>query len=157
MIFSIQTHENIDREDHKDTPLSVWNQFLDWFHEIIYERVLLKTSDTVDIDVCINIVIRIVLYFFHNIYILEKRKHDKFENLQELVTLVRNVIRAMIKYRPQNNVDGIRNIWILKPGDNSSGRGIVLKSSLVDIIAKINQATKENTAYVIQKYIGAYH
>ncbi|XP_067211638.1 tubulin glycylase 3A-like [Linepithema humile] len=119
--LSIQTHENIDREDHKHTPLSVWNQFLDWFHKIIYERVLLKTSDTVDID--------------------------------ELVTLVRNVMRTMIKYRPQSNIDGMRNIWILKPGDDSSGRGIVLKNSLVDILAKINQATKENTEYVVQKYI----
>lgn len=66
-------------------------------------------------------------------------------------------MRLMIKYRPQHNIDGIRNIWILKPGDNSSGRGIVIKSSLVDILAKINQATKENTVYVVQKYIGTCH
>lgn len=69
---------------------------------------------------------------------------------------MRDVMRAMIKYRPQSKIDGIRNIWILKPGDDSLGRGIVLKSSLSDILAKVNQAAKENTEYVVQKYIGTY-
>lgn len=68
-----------------------------------------------------------------------------------------DVIKAMIKYRPQSTIDGIRNIWILKPGDDSLGRGIVLKSCLIDIIAKVNQAAKENIEYVVQKYIGTYH
>lgn len=62
----------------------------------------------------------------------------------------------MTKYRAQSKIDGLRNIWIFKPGDNSLGRGIVLKSSLDDILTKINQATKESTQYVIQKYIGMY-
>lgn len=66
-------------------------------------------------------------------------------------------MKAMIKYRPQNKIDGIRNVWILKPGNDSLGRGIVLKNSLVDIFAKMNQATKENVEYVVQKYIGIYH
>ncbi|XP_011134882.1 tubulin monoglycylase TTLL3 [Harpegnathos saltator] len=59
----------------------------------------------------------------------------------------------MTKYRAQSRIDGMRNIWILKPGDNSLGRGIVLKSSLLDILAKVNQASKESAQYVIQKYI----
>lgn len=67
---------------------------------------------------------------------------------------MRNVIKTMIKYRSQNKIDGIRNIWILKPGDDSLGRGIVLKSSLIGILTKVNQAAKENTEYVVQKYIG---
>lgn len=80
-----------------------------------------------------------------------------FWNLeQELVTSVRDVMRVMIKYRPQSKIDGIRNIWILKPGDDSLGRGIVLKNSLIDILAKVNQAAKESTEYVVQKYIGTY-
>ncbi|XP_029162007.1 tubulin monoglycylase TTLL3-like [Nylanderia fulva] len=119
--ISVQTHEDIDRKDYKDAPPSAWNQFLDWYYKIIYERVLLKESDKVDIN--------------------------------KLVTSVRNVIKTMIKYRSQSKIDGIRNIWILKPGDDSLGRGIVLKSSLVGILAKVNQAAKENTEYVVQKYI----
>lgn len=63
-------------------------------------------------------------------------------------------MKTVMKYRSQSRIDGIRNIWILKPGDNSLGRGIVLKSSIVDILAKVNQAAKKNTEYVVQKYIG---
>lgn len=61
-----------------------------------------------------------------------------------------------MKYRTQSKIDGIRNIWILKPGNNSLGRGIVLKNSLIDILTKINQAARESTQYVIQKYIGMF-
>lgn len=71
--------------------------------------------------------------------------------------MARDVVKIMTQYREQSKIDGIHNVWILKPGDNSSGRGIVLKSSLIDILAKINQATKENIQYVVQKYIGTYH
>jgi len=67
---------------------------------------------------------------------------------------VRSIVETVLKYRPQNKIDGIRNIWILKPGDNSLGRGIVLKSRLIDILAKVNQTTRERSQYVIQKYIG---
>lgn len=51
-IFSIQIHEDIDRKDCKDTPVSAWHQFLDWYCDIIYKRTLLKESDKVDINVC---------------------------------------------------------------------------------------------------------
>jgi len=44
-------HEDIDRKDDEDTSSSAWHQFLSWFHEIIYERVLLKESNEVDINV----------------------------------------------------------------------------------------------------------
>jgi len=71
-----------------------------------------------------------------------------------LVTYVRSIVETILKYRPQNKIDGIRNIWILKPGDNSLGRGIVLQSRLIDILAKVNQTTKDRSQYVIQKYIG---
>ncbi|XP_018363044.1 PREDICTED: tubulin glycylase 3A-like [Trachymyrmex cornetzi] len=118
--ISIQIHEDIDRTDCEYTP-PAWDQFLDWHHDIIYKRVVLKETDEV--------------------------------NINEFVVSVHDVMKAMIKYRPQSIIDGIRNIWILKPGDDSLGRGIVLKSSLVDIIAKVNQAAKENIEYVVQKYI----
>lgn len=75
---------------------------------------------------------------------------------QALVTYARSIARIVLKHRPQSKIDGIHNIWILKPGDKSSGRGIILKSRLVDILAKVNQA-KESTQYVIQKYIGIVH
>lgn len=53
-VFSIQIHEDIDHKDYKNMPLSAWHQFLDWYHEIIYKRGVLKETNKVDINVCIN-------------------------------------------------------------------------------------------------------
>lgn len=51
-------------------------------------------------------------------------------------------------------MDGITNVWILKPGNKSRGRGIVLMSKLEDVVAKVNPTGKSDTRYVVQKYIG---
>lgn len=45
------------------------------------------------------------------------------------------------------------NVWIMKPGNKSRGRGIVLLNKLEDVMAKMNPSTKSDTRYVIQKYI----
>lgn len=60
----------------------------------------------------------------------------------------------MKKYWPQIDMDGIMNVWIMKPGNKSRGRGIVLLNKLEDVMAKMNPSTKSDTRYVIQKYIG---
>lgn len=62
-VFSVQTHEDIDRVICEDITLSVWYQFLDWYYQIIYERVLLKESDKIDINVCINKYFNIIFFF----------------------------------------------------------------------------------------------
>ena len=51
-------------------------------------------------------------------------------------------------------MDGILNVWILKPGNKSRGRGIVLMNRLEDVMARLNPANKSDTRYVVQKYIG---
>ena len=51
---------------------------------------------------------------------------------------------------PQFNMDGERNIWILKPAGRSRGRGIVLYKNLVEILDLCKDI---NTQYVCQKYI----
>lgn len=73
---------------------------------------------------------------------------------QELVPYTANTLKDMIQCRPQSRIDGMRNVWILKPGDKSLGRGIVLKNSLSDILNKVNHAARECMQYVVQKYIG---
>jgi hypothetical protein len=47
-----------------------------------------------------------------------------------------------------------RNIWIMKPGENSNrGNGITVCSTLREIIAEINSAGKADHTHIIQKYI----
>ncbi|XP_025267487.1 tubulin glycylase 3A isoform X1 [Camponotus floridanus] len=65
----------------------------------------------------------------------------------------KHILKKMRKYWPQIDMDGIMNMWILKPGNKSRGRGIVLINKLEDVMAKVNQTGKPDTRYVVQKYI----
>ncbi|XP_023288631.1 tubulin glycylase 3A [Orussus abietinus] len=65
----------------------------------------------------------------------------------------RHILKKVRKYWPQLDMDGIMNMWILKPGNKSRGRGIVLMNKLEDVIARVNPANKMDTRYVVQKYI----
>ncbi|XP_026672887.1 tubulin glycylase 3A-like [Ceratina calcarata] len=82
--------------------------------------------------------------------VLEKKEGIQIE---ELLRFAAKTVQEMAQYRPQSRIDGMRNVWILKPGDKSLGRGIILKDTLHDILNKIHQATKECMQYVVQKYI----
>lgn len=65
----------------------------------------------------------------------------------------RHLLKKVRKYWPQIDMDGIMNVWILKPGNKSRGRGIVLMNKLDDVVAKVNPTTKADARYVVQKYI----
>ncbi|XP_018313004.1 tubulin glycylase 3A isoform X2 [Mycetomoellerius zeteki] len=65
----------------------------------------------------------------------------------------KHVLKKMRKYWPQIDMDGVMNMWILKPGNKSRGRGIVLMNKLEDVVAKVNPTGKPDTRYVVQKYI----
>nr|KAF7439384.1 hypothetical protein H0235_001775 [Vespula pensylvanica] len=65
----------------------------------------------------------------------------------------RHLLKKIKKYWPQIDMDGIMNVWILKPGNKSRGRGIVLMNKLDQVIAKVNPSTKADARYVVQKYI----
>ncbi|XP_020290442.1 tubulin glycylase 3A-like isoform X2 [Pseudomyrmex gracilis] len=65
----------------------------------------------------------------------------------------KHILKKMRKYWSQIDMDGIKNVWILKPGNKSRGRGIVLMNKLEDVMAKVNPTGKSDTRYVVQKYI----
>ncbi|XP_011053619.1 PREDICTED: tubulin glycylase 3A-like isoform X1 [Acromyrmex echinatior] len=65
----------------------------------------------------------------------------------------KHVLKKMRKYWPQIDMDGVMNMWILKPGNKSRGRGIVLMNKLEDVVTKVNPTGKPDTQYVVQKYI----
>ena len=73
----------------------------------------------------------------------------------EYVDECKSILQKMEIYRPQINIDGYKNMWILKPGAKSRGRGIEIMNKLSDILnlTSYNVSKKENR-WVIQKYIG---
>ena len=81
-------------------------------------------------------------------------RYPKFAEAVKVLDLLRE------KY-PQFNIDGERNIWIMKPAGSSRGRGICLKRDLVEILDMIKHRDdkaaisnqKNGQLYICQKYI----
>lgn len=74
--------------------------------------------------------------------------------LQKYHVASKHILKRMRTYWQQLDMDGISNTWILKPGNKSRGRGIVLINKIEDVIARVQPANKSDTRYVVQKYIG---
>ncbi|CAK9819534.1 Tubulin glycylase 3A [Anthophora quadrimaculata] len=72
---------------------------------------------------------------------------------QKFFLAAKHILKKMKKYWPQIDMDGVMNVWIMKPGNKSRGRGIVLLNKLEDVMAKMNPSNKSDTRYVVQKYI----
>ncbi|KAL1124310.1 hypothetical protein AAG570_002078 [Ranatra chinensis] len=69
--------------------------------------------------------------------------------LIKLVEACKKCVEAMKVYWPHMNMEGYRNVWIVKPGASNRGRGIVLENTLQGI----TNYCKNRNHYVIQKYI----
>ncbi|CAH8582274.1 Protein monoglycylase ttll8 [Schistosoma haematobium] len=62
--------------------------------------------------------------------------------------------KLLKKYCPQFDMDGVRNVWIVKPGAKSRGRGIVCHDRLDDILKIVQGSVFLTEArYIVQKYI----
>ena len=80
----------------------------------------------------------------------DKQRDTAISNRYPEFSACLEVCNKLKEIYPQFNMDGERNIWILKPAGSSRGRGIVLYKNLVEI----QDLCKDiNTQYVAQKYI----
>ncbi|KAI8782012.1 protein monoglycylase TTLL8 isoform X2 [Biomphalaria glabrata] len=72
----------------------------------------------------------------------------------DLVKQCESLTRRLAQHCPQFEMDGIRNVWIVKPGAKSRGRGIICYEKLEDMLKLVSsQVVKKDGKYVVQKYI----
>ena len=71
---------------------------------------------------------------------------------ESLLKQSEETLKKLKKLQPQYDIDGLRNIWIIKPGDKSKGVGIEFCEKLDEILKYVDNATTQGT-YVAQKYI----
>ncbi|EDW02891.1 tubulin glycylase 3B [Drosophila grimshawi] len=81
--------------------------------------------------------------------------HAKFKVSEKVMTeyarLSAQYLDQIEALRLDYRWDGSRNLWILKPGYQSRGIGIVMRSSLDDILQWTSN--NQNRKYIVQKYI----
>lgn len=82
-----------------------------------------------------------------------KNGHEKIEVIQSKAVTVLN---SMMKYWPQYNLDGMRNVWIVKPGNRCRGQGIMIMDKFQSILSLVVNCNPKRHRYVVQKYVGKF-
>lgn len=83
-----------------------------------------------------------------------KIMEDKNCSINVLQAASKNTISIFQKHWPQMDIDGMMNIWIVKPGNKCRGRGIRLMNNIKDIASIIDCPLVPRAKYIVQKYIG---
>jgi len=71
---------------------------------------------------------------------------------EELYTQAELTLKALRQQLPQYSLDGFQNIWLLKPGGKSRGRGIQLSARLEKIL-EVGVGRGAEARWIVQKYI----
>ncbi|XP_071351231.1 tubulin monoglycylase TTLL3-like isoform X3 [Trachinotus anak] len=79
----------------------------------------------------------------------------EIENGDRFVKCCEAMLQRLGEVRPQLDIDGIQNIWIIKPGAMSRGRGIKCYKRLDEILRLVNvdQTLIKESKWVVQKYL----
>ncbi|GAB1299713.1 Protein monoglycylase TTLL8 [Apodemus speciosus] len=143
-------HEDIDVSESSTEALSEeeWNDLTQQYYLLVqcwYLKSPTRTWGQVDSHVH-RTISWLLLWTGGNASITDSRNY--FAQCQALLNKISSV-------NPQTEIDGIRNIWIIKPAAKSRGRDIVCMDrveNILDLVATDNQTTKDNK-WVVQKYI----
>nr|CAD7407332.1 unnamed protein product [Timema cristinae] len=81
-----------------------------------------------------------ITWYYLIVHANELLVETKDPSAQMLYNLALLTLGKMKKYWPQMHLDGLLNIWIVKPGASSRGRGIVLMDRMEKIMAKLANA-----------------
>ncbi|CAD8172525.1 unnamed protein product [Paramecium octaurelia] len=81
---------------------------------------------------------------------LEKEQDDSIEDVDEFTQQIIDILQSFKNRFPQYYLNGVENIWIVKPAGLSRGRGIQCYKNLVEIE---DHVASKGAQWIIQKYI----
>ncbi|XP_053724365.1 tubulin monoglycylase TTLL3 [Synchiropus splendidus] len=92
--------------------------------------------------------------FLHNYYKIV-HKGAMIQGSLSLVERCQSMLDRLQEVSPQLDTDGVSNIWIIKPGALSRGRGIMCMNHLEEILTLVDsdRAVTKESKWVVQKYI----
>ncbi|MEQ2268407.1 hypothetical protein XENORESO_012541 [Xenotaenia resolanae] len=92
---------------------------------------------------------------FISSYYLVAHGGAQIERSEHFVSSCEAMLQRLEKVSPQLGIDGTQNIWIIKPGAKSRGRGIKCAKRLDQILrmVAIDPALIKESKWVVQKYI----
>ncbi|XP_068450977.1 tubulin monoglycylase TTLL3-like [Clinocottus analis] len=92
---------------------------------------------------------------FISVYYRVVHEGAEIENSNHFVTCCKAMLQRLAEVSPQLDIDGIHNIWIIKPGAKSRGRGIKCARHLDQILSLVDGAStlRTKTKWVVQKYL----
>jgi len=61
-----------------------------------------------------------------------------------LLEFTKKILRKLKEKFPQYNISGDQNLWIVKPGFSSRGRGIVVLNKYNDILKYVRESRGRN-------------
>ncbi|XP_066587677.1 tubulin glycylase 3A-like [Prorops nasuta] len=119
--------ENDENLDVEESPVDSdkWDSFVDDYLKVIHEGY--GIADNPDND------------------------FDSSPSLSSLYTVANETLKKVKSVDPQYELNGIRNIWILKPSDLCCGTGIIMSHKLVNINKRVQDCPKDY--FIVQKYI----
>ncbi|CAK9804385.1 Tubulin glycylase 3A [Anthophora plagiata] len=120
--IACEHHQNIDEDFVAEFSEEEWNSFLDDYNSVVHEGAEFEVTT-------------------------EKSR----EQLLKYLEIASTTLAKFREVDPQYDLNGMRNIWILKPSELCCGTGISISHNLKDIFRKIKSRPKDY--FIVQKYI----
>ncbi|KAK9511138.1 hypothetical protein O3M35_005758 [Rhynocoris fuscipes] len=92
-------------------------------------------------------------YYYQLVHERETFVSATEDQIKEIYDCCKTTLETLRKFCTQMDMDGTNNLWIVKPGAKSRGRGIVLLTKLEDIVHRVSVFSANEPRYVVQKYI----